>query len=141
MTSERLTTVLDELRAEEAELQEKLESLRTQVKSGEAQLTQVRKALTSLKGKSSNGTNSKRTATREEVVEAMRDVLRERGTVSEGDLKRLVEEKISAQGKSRVGLVMRLKSALKDDQFVRRGNELALGVGNDNGEAERGSVR
>ena len=141
MTSERLTTVLDELRAEEADLQEKLDSLRVELRSGEAQLTQIRKALTSLKGKSSNGTNSKRTATREEVIEAMRDVLRERGSVTEHDLKRFVEERVSAQGKSRVGLVMRLKSALKEKEFVRRGNVLALSVVADNGESEREAAK
>ncbi|REJ87048.1 MAG: hypothetical protein DWQ34_25910 [Planctomycetota bacterium] len=137
MASERLTTVLDELRAEEADLQERLESLRVELKCGEAQLTQVRKALTSLKDKSSNGTNAKRTATREEVIEAMREVIRERGTVSETDLKRLVEERISAQGRSRVGLLMRMRSALKEAQFVRRGNVFGLGVEAESDESER----
>ena len=127
MTSQRISTILDELRVEEADIQQNLDQLRAQVKDDESRLAQVRKALSSLKGKPQNGSAVKKpTATKHEVVEAITHVLREKGPVSEDELKTIIENLLSSQGKSRTGLAMRFKNALREKRFARIGNSLSL---------------
>ena len=67
--SQRLATAVDELRAEEDRIQADLDGLRRQVKSGEAQLKQIQRALSVLDNKPrSRSGNQKPAATRQEVV-------------------------------------------------------------------------
>ena len=132
MNSDRVTTILNELRTEESEIEVNLDSLRADIKDAEAQLAQIRKAMSSLKGKSCTASSRSRvTATKEEVVATIIQVLRESGSVSEKDLRRRVEENLQEKGKSKVGLAMRLKSCLKDEQFIRTGNMLVLSQPNE----------
>ncbi len=127
MASIRISTILDELRVEEAEIQQSLDRLRGQVKTAEAQLIQVRKALSSLKGRPQVATAAKRpTATKEEVVIAITHVLQSNGSATEDELKSLVEKRLKTQDKSRTGFVMRFRNALKEPQFVRTGSNLSL---------------
>lgn len=127
MTSTRISTILDELRVEEADIQQSLDRLRGQMKTAETQLAQIRKALSSLKGKPQNATAAKKpTATKEEVVEAITHVLQSNGSATEEELKTLVEERLKSQCKSRTGFVMRFRNALKEPQFVRTGSNLSL---------------
>jgi hypothetical protein len=118
--SQRLATAVDELRAEEARLRTDLDELRRQVKSTETQLKQIRRALSVLDEKPrSKLTNHKSAATRQEVIRAMTELLRTNGTLEEDELKQLVAEKIASLGKSRIGLALRFKEALRDKRFAR----------------------
>jgi len=118
--SQRLTTAVEELRAEETQIQGDLDELRRQVKSSETHLRQIQRALSVLndkpRGKSSN---RKPAATRQEVMKTMTDLLRTKGSLKEDQLKRLVAEKLASLGKSRIGLALRLTEALNDRRFVR----------------------
>jgi hypothetical protein len=127
MASTRISTILDELRVEEADIQQSLDRLRGQMKTAETQLAQIRKAQSSLKGKPQNTTAAKKpTATKEEVVDAITQVLQANGSATEEELKTLVEERLKSQSKSRTGFVMRFRNALKEPQFVRTGSNLSL---------------
>ena len=118
--SQRLATAVDELRAEEDRIQADLDGLRRQVKSGEAQLRQIQRALSVLDNKPrSRSGNQKPAATRQEVVRAMTEILRTNGTLEEDVLKRLVAEKVASLGKSRIGLALRFTEALNDKRFAR----------------------
>ena len=80
MSSKRIATILDELRVEEADIARMVTRLRTELKSAETQLVQVRKALSSLKVKPHNGTVGKKpTATMQEAVEATRNAVEAKG--------------------------------------------------------------
>ena len=50
MTSARISTILDELRAEEADIQQSLDGLRGQMKTAETQLAQIRKSTIVIEG-------------------------------------------------------------------------------------------
>lgn len=127
MRSTRISTIVDELRVEEADIQQSLDGLREQMKTAETQLARIRKALSSLKGKPQNTTASRKpTATKEEVVEAITHALQTNGSATEEELKSLVEERLKSQSKSRTGFVMRFRNALKEPQFVRIGSKLSL---------------
>jgi hypothetical protein len=117
--SQRLATAVDELRAEETRIQADLDGLRRQVKSGEAQLKQIQRALSVLDNKPrSKSGNRKPAATRQEVIAAMTDAINTNGPVDEAELKRLVAHKMASVGKSRSGLALRFKEVLKDGHFI-----------------------
>jgi DNA repair exonuclease SbcCD ATPase subunit len=119
MMSQRITAAVEELQAEKTQIQTKLDDLRRQVKSGEAQLKQIQRALTALDNRPRAKTTNKRpAATRQEVVKAMSDVLRDEGPLKQAELKKLVAEKITDAGNSRMGLALSFKAALNDDSFV-----------------------
>ena len=126
MTSKRLSTILDELRVEETEIQRNLERLRVEVKSAESQLAQVRKALASLKGKQNTAVAKKPTATKEEVVRTIESILQAVGSVQQEELKIKVEENLKTQGKSLTGFAMRFKNALNEPQYMQHGNSVSL---------------
>ena len=118
--SQRLATAVDELRAEETRIQADLEELRRQVKSGETQLKQIQRALSVLDEKPrTKSANQKPAATRQQVIEAMADVLDTHGSVEEAELKRLVADKLTSVGKSRIGLALRFTEAMNVGRFVR----------------------
>jgi hypothetical protein len=118
--SKRLATAIDELRAEETRIQADLDGLRQQVKSGEIQLKRIQKALSVLaeKPRSKSG-NHKPAARKRDVIAAMTDLLDAKGSVEEGELKRLVAEKLASVGKSRIGIALRFTEALNEGPFVR----------------------
>ena len=118
--SQRLATAVEELRAEETRIQGDLDELRRQVKSGETQLRQIQRALSVLNDKPrAKSSNQKPAATKQEVMKTMTDILRTNGSLEEGELKRLVAEKLASVGKSRIGLALRFTEALNDGRFIR----------------------
>ena len=127
MTSTRIETILADLREEESDIQGKLDSLRKQVKVADAQLAQVRKAISSLNGKSTvAAATQKPTASKEEVLVVMSEILRQNGPSAEQELRTAVEQTLSGQGKSLTGFAMRFRNALKSEQFVPTGSNIAL---------------
>lgn len=118
--SQRLATAVEELRAEETRIQADLDDLRRHIKSSENQLKQIQRALPVLDEKPrTKSAKNKPSATRQEVIAAMTDVLDTNGSVEEVELKRLVADKLVSVGKSRIGLALRFKEALKGEQFAR----------------------
>ena len=118
--SQNLTVAVEELRREEVRLQADLEKHRQQARDCEIQLKQIQKALSALNERPRRRPASDRPPVRkEEAVNAMSDILRERGPLQESELKRLVCEELVKAGRSRVGLALRFKEAFKDSHFIR----------------------
>ena len=118
--SQRLAAAVEELRAEETRIQADLDELRRQVKFGETQLKQIQRALSVLNDKPrAKSSNQKPAATKQEVMNTITDLLGANGSFEEGELKRLVAEKLASLGKSRIGLALRFTEALNDGRFVR----------------------
>lgn len=130
--SQRITTVVDQLRAEEARIQSDVERLHHEAKAAEAQLRQVRGALAALKEKpQSKSGPTKPAATKEEVVQTMVALLQAKGPLRQGDLKRFIEQRVAAAGKSRSGLALRFREALNDPRFKCAPSGISLNATSD----------
>lgn len=125
--SQRLTTAIEELRAEKARIQTDVDELRRQVKSRETQLKQINKALSVLDDRpGAKSSKQKPAPNREDVVQAITDILTANGPLKDAELKRLVSDKITESGKSRMGLALRFKEALTDGRFARGDDGLVV---------------
>jgi hypothetical protein len=118
--SQQLSTVVEQLRAEENRLASGLEQLRHQVRDALAEQKQIRRALAALSGASRSKTTAKRPApTRNDVVRAMIELLQANGALPEEQLKQQIAHKLQESGKSRAGFALRYKEALADGRFSR----------------------
>lgn len=118
--SKRLANAVEELRAEELRIQGEADELRSQAKSCEAQLKQIRAALAVLGDKPQRRAGKQKpAASKQEVLETMFDILKTNGPVKETELKDLVADRLASLGKSRIGLALRFSEALADGKFVR----------------------
>ena len=125
--SQRLTAAIEELRAEKARIQADVDELRRQVKSRETQLKQINKALSVLDVRpGAKSSKQKPAANRQDVVQAITNILTANGPLKDTELKRLVSDKITASGKSRMGLALRFKEALNDGRFARGNDGLVV---------------
>jgi len=126
--SKRLANAVEELRAEESRIQGEVDELRSQAKSRETQLKQIRAALAVLGDKPHRKTGKQKpAASKQEVLESMLDVLKTSGPVQEAELKCFVAERLASIGKSRIGFALRFAEALADGKFVR-GNDGVVSV-------------
>ena len=123
--SNRITAILDQLRAEESDLQDKLDNIKQQAKSIETALSKVRKAILSLKPKAASDQNHKSTVSKEQILEITTTIL-ETGPQSETQLKKRVEKKVASTGKSLTGFAMRFKNVLKDGRFTQVDDKIQL---------------
>jgi chromosome segregation ATPase len=118
--SKRLANAVEELRAEELRIQGEADELRSQAKSCETQLKQIRAALAVLGDKPQRKAGKQKpAASKQEVLETMFDILKTNGPVQEAELKDLVADRLASLGKSRIGLALRFSEALADGKFVR----------------------
>lgn len=126
--SKRLANAVEELRAEELRIQGEADELRSQAKSCETQLKQIRAALAVLGDKPQRKTGKQKpAASKQEVLETMFDILKTNGPVQEAELKRLVADRLASLGKSRIGLALRFSEALSDDRLAR-GNDGVVAI-------------
>ena len=120
MTTNRIESILNELRTEEAELSGSLEAMKKDLKAREAQLTQVKKAIASLSGKATGAAAAQKpTASKEAVLAAMSEILTKNGPLTEDELRSRVEQHFSSQGIALTGFAMRFRSALKNSRFAK----------------------
>ena len=126
MPTTRIPAVLDELAAEESELQARLDKSKQLTKTIENELTQVRKAIALLRPRTpATQSNGKPTASKHEILQITTELL-EQGARPEEELKKLVENAVASTGKSLTGFAMRFKNVLKDARFSNTGDAIQL---------------
>jgi hypothetical protein len=109
-----------ELVEAEGKLAEDVKQRREELKAAESELKRVRKALGRLgiKSERKERKRGKPAPTKEEVIAVVEDILSEREVVHAEVLEQEVVEAIVRQGKSKMGLSLRIKEALKDKRFA-----------------------
>ena len=131
MTESQVEKIVDELTREQTRLRESLTVLKRELARIEVALTRVNGALNALRGSGKGKTMRRPAANKLDVIELIEAVLREQQRLSRSDLKQVVEQRVIAGGKSRMGFALRFKEALSEPQFV----ETPEGVHLEDGEA------
>jgi len=115
--------IVSELRNQESQLDSQVEKLKSQVNQAESRLQQIRQAVQLLEGETrplKQNTRTKHTrpsATKQDVIRAISECLKSTPTIPLEQLRKLAEQKIGEQGKTRMGFKLRFKEALKDPRF------------------------
>lgn len=131
----KIESVLAALQQEEAQLQEQLKGVDSKVALLKTNLKRVQGAICELQGKpvkrkpkvkSAKGASRLPAATKAEVVEAITTIISDNGPVVEDDLKDLAEDRITRDGKSRMGFALRFKEALADNRLVKTARGIGL---------------
>ncbi len=118
----KLSSIVSQLREEETRLGEKVEELKKKLGSVESERKQITQALAAIEGKpkvrKERQKSTTKAATKAEVIAHVEAILAEQELVEKADLKELVQERVVASGKSKMGLALRIKEALADSRFV-----------------------
>jgi len=128
MDTNTLTSVTDQLVAEETKLKEQLQQHQTQVTTLQSDLTRLQTALTALTGNNKKQQrkpkrpNTKPAATQTDVNHAIADALDKGRTMTFEQITERIEQTITTAGKSRVGLALRIKQALSHDNIEHQQN-------------------
>ncbi len=117
---ERLLSELTEVKAREGELLVEL----TQIEEGVAALSS--KPIKKTAGSRKKRSPGKPSPTRKDVVEAISALLANGENFTEDELKPKVEEIITSQGKSKMGLSLRFTEALSEPEFANDGGSYSL---------------
>lgn len=125
MTEKQVESIVDELTQEQTRLRERLAELKTELSKIEAALCRVTGALNALRGNSKTRTR-KPAVTKQEVVNLIHVVLRKKSPLQRDVLKKVIEQQIIANGKSRMGFALRFKEALAVANVRESNQELSL---------------
>ena len=127
MDSKVISAIKEQIEAQRTELQSTAAKLQAELAGVEQQISRLSAAFAALSGDEKSATlkpemvrkkNGKPAASKADVIKHVRSILEQEGVVEEEGLKRLVEERITEAGFTRMGLSLRLKEALGDSQFV-----------------------
>lgn len=123
--STTIGNVTQQLRAEEGRLLAEKGELESRTKGVEAELRRVRAALGALtpKGRATSPTAAVGGAalTTQEVIGMIEPLLEGGGRVEIDELRRQVEQRAKAGGRSLIGFHLRFKKAMKDSRFAVEG--------------------
>ena len=126
MTSaDTITTVTEQLQTEETKLNAKLQEHQTQVNTIRADLTRLQQALKALSTnnktqRKQRGPNTKPAATQDQVNQAITAALADGHSLTSEQITKQVQQSILKDGKSKAGLVLRIKQALESDEFAEQ---------------------
>ena len=119
---DRLADIKTQLRSEEANLQELVGRLQTELDSRAAELDRIQAALRELDGEKAKPavkkTSRKPAASKAQVRDVIVTLLEEHCVIEEKPLMKLVEKAVTSFGKSRMGLALRFKEVLAEERFV-----------------------
>lgn len=113
MSTQTLSSIVEQLVAEERRLNQEVERLRTQLKVTDQQLSKVRKAAASL-GMSVSTSPAKPTASLPEVKRLILQCLNEKRESTDEEIQAWVEKRLTEKGISRTGFSKRFQRAMKD---------------------------
>jgi len=113
MSTQTLSSIIEQLVAEERRLNQEAEQLRTQLKATDQELSKVRKAAASL-GRSVSNAPAKPTASLPEVTRMILQCLNEKRESTDEEVQAWVEKRLTEKGISRTGFSKRFQSAMKE---------------------------
>lgn len=122
--TDTITTVTEQLQSEETKLKAQLQEHQTQVNTIQADLTRLQQALKALSGnnktqRKSKRPNTKPAATQELVNQVITDAFAGGHPLTREQITKQVQQSIVEDGKSRVGLALRIKQALESEAFAK----------------------
>lgn len=124
---QQLQQTADTIQQEAQELQQKLTAKTRDLERVQAAIQALNGKATGKKSSAKKSGGSKKPAPgKEQVLQAMTDLLEENGGVPEADLKSLVEGKLTEAGYSRAGFALRFKESLGDPRFEKSGGQIQL---------------
>ena len=124
MVETNLQELVDALRKEEAKLHQQREAATRTISNIERELSKIENAIAALIGNPNamrGNRRSGRAYTGEEVVFLIEQILQEDRRLTEPDLKTKVAELAKKEGRSRAGLHLRFKTAIRDARFEFNG--------------------
>ena len=117
----KIQSIADDLRKEQSRLIEERNTVQARLEEMDAEIKRVEDALTAL-GQKTKQTKAKKSGKpapkREEVEQAVREILSEQGALELDPLKTQVGAKLTELGRSKMGLALRLKEVLAGEQFI-----------------------
>ena len=131
MSDSTLEKVTDDLRGEVGRLAEESCRLKEALKVNESLRKRAEAALRALGGNQKpKPSDRKPSASKADVIGVITSLLTKAGVIPELELRRQVERHVTASGKSRMGLALRMKEALADSRFTEteQGYQLAARV-------------
>ncbi|MCZ6795163.1 MAG: hypothetical protein O7J95_16285 [Planctomycetota bacterium] len=121
MGSEKIDTVLDDLRREEERLKDEIAEIKTQEQTLKKELERVHAGISALAGKSvraKKSSASKKKLSVGRVVELATEILQESGPLAEEDLREKIAGRLDSEGISKSSLGAQLKKGLQDKKFA-----------------------
>jgi hypothetical protein len=110
-------------------LQQELESCKAKTAATTTHLQRIQSVLNALEGKptpsktaAAKVPSTKAAATKQDVIEAVYDFITANDPFAVSDLQGLVSDRITTQGKSRLGFSLRFAEAIADARFVKQPN-------------------
>ena len=124
MTADTITTVTEQLQSEETKLKAKLQEHQTQVTTIQADLSRLQQALKALSGnnkkqRKQKSPNTKPAATQDQVNQVITAALAGGHPLTSEQITNQVQQSIVKDGKSKVGLALRIKQALESEEFAK----------------------
>ena len=115
----KLESIAKDLREEHSRLAEERNAVEARLHQMDAELKRVEVALSALgdKPKPAKAKSSKPAPKQEEVEQAVRQILAEQGALEMEPLKKQVAAKLGQQGRSKMGLALRLKEVLASKEL------------------------
>jgi sugar-specific transcriptional regulator TrmB len=126
MADIQVEAIVEELTREQARLRDRLTALKAELAEIEAALARVTGALDSLRGREKAKRTRRPAASKQDVIELVAEVLSENQPLRRDALRQEVEQRVLASGKSRMGLALRFKEALREAQFVATASGIQL---------------